>query len=72
MELNARDESRPWSVRFQLYVFSLFKAENVSKFLANLSSFSVKACYRSTLPRLKELQLSLLPRNASSCLARSF
>ncbi len=28
MEIIARDESRPWSVRFWLYVLSLFKAEN--------------------------------------------
>ena len=28
MEINSRDENRPWSVRIRLYVFSLFKAEN--------------------------------------------
>lgn len=60
------------SIRLFCVLFD--KPENtvdVSKCLANLSSFSAKPCNRSTyMPRLEELTRSSLPRNVNSCLAR--
>ena len=49
------------------------KPENtadVSKCLANLSSFAARVCKNSTyLPRLEEIDLSSLLQNANCCLA---